>query len=63
VRNVVSAFIFLIKNFNVIKNNIYNLGISTGNLTKLSLAKKIKKNNTKRKSILEILEHVKKAKK
>lgn len=59
-KNVVSAFIFLIKNFNVIKNNIYNLGISTGNSTKLSLAKKIKKNNTKRKSILEIPEYVKK---
>lgn len=59
-KNVVSAFIFLIKNFNVIKNNIYNLGISTGNSTKLYLAKKIKKNNTKRKSILEIPEYVKK---
>ena len=47
VRDVVSAFIFSIKNFNKLKNNIYNLGLSTGNLTKLSLAKKIKKNYTK----------------
>jgi nucleoside-diphosphate-sugar epimerase len=47
VRDVVSAFIFSIKNFNKLKNNIYNLGLSNGNLTKLSLAKKIKKNYTK----------------
>lgn len=47
VRDVVSAIIFSIKNFNKLKNNIYNLGLSTGNLTKLSLAKKIKKNYTK----------------
>ena len=47
VRDVVSAVIFSIKNFNKLKNNIYNLGLSTGNVTKLSLAKKIKKNYTK----------------
>jgi len=44
VRDVVSAFIFSIENFNKLKNNIYNLGLSSANLTKLALAKKIKKN-------------------
>jgi nucleoside-diphosphate-sugar epimerase len=43
IRDVVDAFIFTIKNFNKLKNNIYNLGLSSANLTKLELAKKIKK--------------------
>ena len=30
------------KNFNKLKNNIYNLGLSSANITKLALAKKIK---------------------
>jgi nucleoside-diphosphate-sugar epimerase len=43
IRDVVSAFIFSINNFSKLKNNIYNLGLSSANLTKLALAKKIKK--------------------
>jgi len=41
--DVVRAFIFAIKNFNKLKSNTYNLGLSSANLTKLKLAKKIKK--------------------
>ena len=43
VKDVVAAFIFSIKYFNKLKNNIYNLGLSSANITKLALAKKIKK--------------------
>ena len=43
IKDVVSAFIFAIENFDKIKNNIYNLGLSSANITKLQLAKKIKK--------------------
>ena len=41
--DVVRAFIFAINNFQKLKNNVYNLGLSTANLTKINLAKKIKK--------------------
>ena len=43
IRDVVAAFIFAINNFNKLKNNIYNLGLSSANLTKLDLAKRIRK--------------------
>jgi nucleoside-diphosphate-sugar epimerase len=43
IKDVVNAFIFAINNFNRLKNNIYNLGLSSANLTKIILAKKIKK--------------------
>ena len=43
VLDVANAFIFAIKNFNKMKGNIYNVGLSTANLTKLELAKLIKK--------------------
>ncbi len=43
VKDVSRAFIFAIKNFSKMKNNIYNVGLSSANLTKLQLAKKIKK--------------------
>jgi len=43
ITDVVRAFIFAIKNFNKLKSNTYNLGLSSANLTKLMLAKKIKK--------------------
>ena len=42
IRDVVDGFIFSIKNFNKLKNNIYNLGLSSANLTKINLAKRIK---------------------
>ena len=31
------------KNFNKMKNNVYNLGLSSANISKIMLAKKIKK--------------------
>jgi nucleoside-diphosphate-sugar epimerase len=39
----VQAIDFNIKNFKKMRNNIYNLGLSSANLTKLQLANKIKK--------------------
>ena len=47
VRDVVSAMIFAIKNFNKIKNNVYNIGLSSANITKLELAKIIRKHHKK----------------
>ena len=43
VRDVVSAFVYIIDNFNKFKGEIYNLGLSNANITKLQLAMKIKK--------------------
>ena len=43
VSDVVEAFIFAINNFSKLKNNIYNIGLSDANLTKIQLAKRIKK--------------------
>ena len=40
--DVVDGIIYSIVNFNKLKSNIYNLGLSSANLTKLMLAKKIK---------------------
>jgi len=41
--DVVNGIIFTIKNFNKLKSNTYNLGLSSANLTKHMLAKKIKR--------------------
>ena len=41
--DVVDGIIFSIKNFNRLKSNVYNLGLSSANLTKYMLASKIKK--------------------
>ena len=41
--DVVAGIIFSIKNFNRLKSNVYNLGLSSANLTKFKLANKIKK--------------------
>ena len=43
VRDVVNAIIFTIKNFNRLKSNVYNLGLSSANISKIMLAKKIQK--------------------
>ena len=43
IKDVVRAIIFSINNFNKLKGNIYNLGLSTANITKIQLAKKVKK--------------------
>ena len=42
--DVVGAFIFARKNFKKLKGNVFNLGLSSANLSKLKLAKKIKEN-------------------
>lgn len=42
VKDVARAFIFAIQNFDKMKNNVYNVGLSTANLTKIQLARKIK---------------------
>ena len=42
VRDVVRAILFTINNFNKMKGNIYNLGLSSANLTKKQLSLKIK---------------------
>ena len=44
INDVVDAFEFAIKNFNNLRGETYNLGLSTANINKLQLAKKIKKN-------------------
>ena len=41
IEDVISGFLFAINNFNNLKNNIYNLGLSEANLTKEDLCKKI----------------------
>ena len=43
IKDVVRGVIFSISNFNKLKSNIYNLGLSSANITKIDLAKKIKK--------------------
>lgn len=43
IKDVIGSFMYAIENFNKLKNNIYNLGLSSANLSKLMLAKKIKK--------------------
>ena len=43
VDDVVDGILYSIKNFKKLKSEIYNLGLSSANLTKIMLAKKIKK--------------------
>ncbi len=43
VRDVINAIIFTMKNFSKLKGNVYNLGLSSANISKIMLAKKIKK--------------------
>ena len=49
INDIVLAFLYAIKNFNKLKSNIYNLGLSSANITKYDLAKKIKKHIPKTK--------------
>ena len=42
VKDVVGAIVYSINNFNRLKSNVYNLGLSSANLSKHALAKKIK---------------------
>ena len=43
VRDVVNAIIFTMNNFSIMKNDVYNLGLSSANISKYMLAKKIQK--------------------
>ena len=43
IRDVVYAIIYAINNFYKLRANVYNLGLSSANISKLMLAKKIKK--------------------
>ena len=43
INDVTEAILFSIYNFKKLKSNIFNLGLSSANITKLMLAKKIKK--------------------
>ncbi len=43
INDVCRVFLFAIKNFHKFKNNIFNVGLSSANLTKNELCKKIKK--------------------
>ncbi len=43
VRDVVNAIVFTMKNFNKLKNDVYNLGLSSANISKIMLAKRIQK--------------------
>ena len=43
INDVVGAIVYSINNFDRLKANVYNLGLSSANLTKYMLAKKIKK--------------------
>jgi nucleoside-diphosphate-sugar epimerase len=47
ISDVVDAFVFAINNFKKLKGNTYNLGLSSANLTKYSLAMLIKKQHKK----------------
>jgi nucleoside-diphosphate-sugar epimerase len=49
VRDVVNAIIFSIKNFKKLNGEVFNLGLSSANITKIELAKKVKKVNKKTK--------------
>ena len=43
INDIVNAMLFTINNFSKLKANVYNLGLSSANISKLMLAKKIKK--------------------
>ena len=42
IKDVVDGILYSIKNFKLLKSNVYNLGLSSANLSKYMLAKKIK---------------------
>mgnify|MGYP001475236566 CR=1 FL=1 len=43
INDVVDCIIFAINNFNKVRSNIYNLGLAKANISKINLARKIKK--------------------
>jgi nucleoside-diphosphate-sugar epimerase len=52
IKDVIRGFVFAIENFKIVKNNIFNLGLSSANITKIQLAQKIKKNLKKTKIVV-----------
>lgn len=54
INDVVDAFIFSIDNFNELKGEVYNLGLSNANISKLALVKKIKKHVKDLKIIVDL---------
>ena len=57
IRDVINCIVFSIKNFKKMKGEVYNLGLSSANITKIQLAKKIKKNMPKIK--IKIIKNIK----
>jgi nucleoside-diphosphate-sugar epimerase len=57
INDIIRAFIFAIENFNKLKSNIFNLGLSSANITKINLAKKVKKHLPKTK--IKIINNIK----
>ena len=43
IKDVVKGIVFSIKNFNKLKSEVFNLGLSSANITKIDLVKKIQK--------------------
>ena len=43
IKDVVNGIIFSIENFHNLKSDVFNLGLSSANITKIDLVKKIKK--------------------
>ena len=43
IKDVVRGIVFSIKNFDKLKSNVYNLGLSSANITKIDLVRKIQK--------------------
>ncbi len=43
IKDIINGINFAIENFSKLKGNVYNLGLSNANITKIQLAKKIKK--------------------
>ena len=54
IKDVINAFIFSVDNFQKLKGDVYNLGLSNANISKLALVKKIKKHVKDLKIIVDL---------
>ena len=54
IKDVIDAFIFSVDNFQKLKGEVYNLGLSNANISKLALVKKIKKHIKDLKIIVDL---------
>ena len=54
IKDVIDAFIFSVDNFQKLKGEVYNLGLSNANISKLALVKKIKKHVKDLKIIVDL---------